>query len=58
MNDRVTISEECRNGLPWELLFADDLAIIADSRGFGGSEQKNRFVCGWIRYDTKTKSRQ
>ncbi|GFS01868.1 RNA-directed DNA polymerase (Reverse transcriptase) domain containing protein [Elysia marginata] len=26
-----TISEECRNGLPWELLFADDLAIIADS---------------------------
>ena len=24
------ISEECRNGLPWELLFADDLAIIAD----------------------------
>ena len=21
-----TISEECRNGLPWELLFADDLA--------------------------------
>ena len=26
-----TISEECRNGLPWELLFADDLAIIANS---------------------------
>ena len=26
-----TISEECRDGLPWELLFADDLAIIADS---------------------------
>ncbi|GFR71398.1 RNA-directed DNA polymerase (Reverse transcriptase) domain containing protein [Elysia marginata] len=26
-----TISEECRNGLPWELLFADDLAIIDDS---------------------------
>ncbi|GFR99752.1 RNA-directed DNA polymerase from mobile element jockey-like [Elysia marginata] len=26
-----TISEECRNGPPWELLFADDLAIIADS---------------------------
>ena len=26
-----TISEECRNGLPWELLFADDLAITADS---------------------------
>ena len=26
-----TISEECRNGLPWELLFADDLAFIADS---------------------------
>ena len=26
-----TISEECRNGLPWKLLFADDLAIIADS---------------------------
>ncbi|GFR59887.1 RNA-directed DNA polymerase from mobile element jockey-like [Elysia marginata] len=26
-----TTSEECRNGLPWELLFADDLAIIADS---------------------------
>ena len=26
-----TISEECRNGLSWELLFADDLAIIADS---------------------------
>ena len=26
-----TISEECRNGLPWELLFAVDLAIIADS---------------------------
>ena len=26
-----TISEECRNGLPWELLFADDRAIIADS---------------------------
>ena len=26
-----TISEECRNGLPWELLFADDLAIVADS---------------------------
>ena len=25
-----TISEECINGLPWELLFADDLAIIAD----------------------------
>ena len=25
------ISEECRNGLPWELLFADHLAIIADS---------------------------
>ncbi|GFS10824.1 endonuclease-reverse transcriptase HmRTE-e01 [Elysia marginata] len=22
-----TISEECRNGLPWELLFADDLAF-------------------------------
>ena len=26
-----TISEECRNGLPWELLFADDLTIIAYS---------------------------
>ena len=26
-----TISEECRNWLPWELLFADDLAIIAES---------------------------
>ena len=26
-----TISKECRNGLPWELLFADDLAIIVDS---------------------------
>ena len=26
-----TISEECRDGLPWELLFAVDLAIIADS---------------------------
>ena len=26
-----TISEECRNGLAWELLFADDVAIIADS---------------------------
>ncbi|GFS04987.1 hypothetical protein ElyMa_001188900 [Elysia marginata] len=26
-----TISEECKNGLPWELLSADDLAIIADS---------------------------
>ena len=25
------ISEECRNGLLWELLFADDLAIIIDS---------------------------
>ena len=25
------IREECGNGLPWELLFADDLAIIADS---------------------------
>ena len=25
------MSEECRNELPWELLFADDLAIIADS---------------------------
>ena len=30
-----TISEECRNGLPWELLFADDLAIIG-----GGSPEK------------------
>ena len=25
------ISEEFRGGLPWELLFADDLALMADS---------------------------
>ena len=27
----IPLCEECRNELPWELLFADDLAIISDS---------------------------
>lgn len=25
------VTEVCRNGMPWELLFADDLALIAEN---------------------------
>ncbi|GFR65673.1 RNA-directed DNA polymerase (Reverse transcriptase) domain containing protein [Elysia marginata] len=44
-----TISEECRNGLPWELLFADDLAIIADSE----EELQRRWLKWQIGLETK-----
>ena len=37
-----TVTRECRAGLPWELLYADDLAIIAETE-----EELQRKWLGW-----------
>ena len=39
-----TITSECKRGLPWELLFADDLVVMAESE-----EELQRHWLGWQR---------